>query len=154
MSGNSRFTCIACALPLVAALLCGCLNPQNSWTRGTTGLTLAQGEDAVIIKAITPRTGPADASPLPGDAVVEVDGLSMTGLPPEAVTEALTGPVGGSVTITVKRAEELLTFEVTRFRYHRPERRTLQSRRLDRRPLTAAELSAPEGAPEPSDEPK
>lgn len=62
--------------------------------------------------------GPADKAGLKvGDALLSVDAKSVDGLKPEEVARLVRGQPGTSVTITVQRGTETLTFTITRVFY-------------------------------------
>jgi carboxyl-terminal processing protease len=70
------------------------------------------------LSIISPIEGsPAEAAGLkPGDLIVAIDGVDMTGTPPEEARQKVIGPAGTTVTLTVAREgqEEPLDFIITR----------------------------------------
>ena len=70
------------------------------------------------LSIISPIEGsPAEAAGLkPGDLIVAIDGVDMTGTPPEEARQKVIGPAGTTVTLTVAREgqEEPLEFVITR----------------------------------------
>lgn len=70
------------------------------------------------LSIISPIEGsPAEAAGLkPGDLIIAIDGVDMTGTPPEEARQKVIGPAGTTVTLTVAREgqEEPLDFIITR----------------------------------------
>ncbi|HMR99391.1 MAG TPA: S41 family peptidase [Anaerolineales bacterium] len=70
------------------------------------------------LSIISPIEGsPAEAAGLkPGDLIIAIDGVDMTGTPPEEARQKVIGPAGTTVTLTVAREgqEEPLEFVITR----------------------------------------
>lgn len=70
------------------------------------------------LSIISPIEGsPAEAAGLkPGDLIIAIDGVDMTGTPPEEARQKVIGPAGTPVTLTVAREgqEEPLDFIITR----------------------------------------
>ncbi|KAF0108253.1 MAG: carboxyl-terminal processing protease [Anaerolineaceae bacterium] len=63
------------------------------------------GEFLTIIKPIP--GSPAEAAGLqPGDIILAVDGMDVTGVAPEAVRQKVLGPAGTQVTLTIRRGEQ------------------------------------------------
>jgi carboxyl-terminal processing protease len=80
------------------------------------GVTVKTDEDTGQIKIVSviPNT-PADrAGVLPGDIFHQVDGRSVSGLTQAELSALVPGPRGTSVTIVLKRDDELVTFEIVR----------------------------------------
>lgn len=74
-----------------------------------------QGEYLTIISPI--EGSPAEAAGLkPGDQIIAIDGVDMTGTAPEEARQKVLGPAGTTVTLTVARKgqEEPLEFVITR----------------------------------------
>ena len=76
--------------------------------------------DGEYLTIVSPIAGsPAELAGLhPGDKVIAIDGVDMTGTPPEEVRLKVLGPEGTTVTITVRREgeSEPLEFVITRAR--------------------------------------
>ncbi len=76
--------------------------------------------DGEYLTIISPIEGsPAEAAGLkPGDQIIAIDGVDMTGTSPEQARQKVLGPAGTTVTLTVAREseEELLEFVITRAR--------------------------------------
>ncbi len=113
---------ISCSLALS-----GCLNFQSRWSTGGLGIQLAQVEDGVLIKDIAPTFNNEDAALLKGDYIIMVDGENVTGQKKEEILDAISGPVGSTVTITVLRQGKLVTLEIERILLKNADRKTLYS---------------------------
>ena len=74
--------------------------------------------DGEYLTIISPIEGsPAEAAGLkPGDAIIAIDGVDMTGVTPEEARQKVLGPAGTEVTLTVAREgeSEPLKFVITR----------------------------------------
>ncbi|MBN2343963.1 MAG: PDZ domain-containing protein [Deltaproteobacteria bacterium] len=128
----------------------GCLNYQNRWTGGL-GLVLAQVEDGVVIKEITPTFQSEADALLPGDMILKVDGNDVSAYPKEAIVEAITGPVGGLVSVTVLRSGDVITFEIERIMLKNASEKTLYSKKMKRTPLSKVADSSKKQASEEKD---
>jgi carboxyl-terminal processing protease len=63
------------------------------------------GEFLTVIRPIS--GSPAEAVGLqPGDIILAVDGMDVTGMAPEAVRQKVLGPAGTQVTLTIQRGEQ------------------------------------------------
>jgi len=113
---------ISCSLALS-----GCLNFQSRWSTGGLGIQLAQVEDGVLIKDIAPTFDNEGAALLKGDYIIMVDGENVTGQKKEEILDAISGPVGSTVTITVLRQGKLVTLEIERILLKNADRKTLYS---------------------------
>lgn len=91
------------------------------------GLTLAQIEDGVVIKDIAPSFQSKDDALVAGDMIVAVDGKDVSTWPKEAILEEISGPVGGTVSISVSRKDRVLIFEVERIMLKNADSKTLRS---------------------------
>ena len=80
------------------------------------GVTIRKIKDTGEIEVATVIPGsPADgAGVLQGDIFYEVDGHQVTGMTQAELSSLVPGPRGTTVTITFKRNEEILTFEIVR----------------------------------------
>ena len=89
--------------------------------------------DGEYLTIVSPIAGsPAELAGLhPGDKVIAIDGVDMTGTPPEEVRSKVLGPEGSRVTLTVRREgePEPLEFVITRARItiHSAEGKMLES---------------------------
>lgn len=76
--------------------------------------------DGKYLTIISPIEGsPAEAAGLkPGDAIIAIDGVDMTGFTPEDARQRVLGPAGTEVTLTILREGEAdpLEFTITRAR--------------------------------------
>lgn len=78
------------------------------------GVTIRETENGYHIDQVT-EGGPAEkAGLLAGDMIVAVDGTNVVGMPVDEGKTLVQGKKGTTVDITVKRAEEELTFAVKR----------------------------------------
>jgi C-terminal processing protease CtpA/Prc len=112
---------------IIISFLTGCLHPQNSWSRGTIGAVIAKGEDGIVVKKMHTTFKDKSAALLPGDQFVSIDGtdVKLAGL--YEVSEALSGPVGVPVTVTVLRDGTEYTFEIERILLSREKKQKLDS---------------------------
>jgi hypothetical protein len=74
------------------------------------GVGVAVRGDALVVTAVAPRGGAADAGLAPGDVVVRVEGVPVVELGFQGAVDAIRGPEGTSVLLTVRRGET--TFDV------------------------------------------
>lgn len=74
--------------------------------------------DGEYLTIVSPIEGsPAEAAGLkPGDQIIAIDGVDMTGTSPEEARQKVLGPAGTTVTLTIKREgeEEPRDFSITR----------------------------------------
>ena len=125
-----------------ALALSGCINPQSRWSNGGLGIRLAQVEDGTVIKDIAPTFDNPDAALKKGDYIIKVDGQDVGNLPKEAILDIISGPVGGTVVVTVLRKKQLITLEIERILQNKAERRTLYSVIQNEAALTPAKPRA------------
>jgi C-terminal processing protease CtpA/Prc len=111
----------------VFILPAGCLNPQNSWTRGGITAVLSQGENGVIIKKMNGEFANKSAVLLPGDQIVKIDDTKADTLSLTEISEALTGPVGSTVVVTVLRNDRQYSIAVDRIMRSRSKKQLLKS---------------------------
>ena len=86
------------------------------------GVTIKSDEDTGQIEIVTviPNT-PADrAGVLPGDVFHQVDGRSVSGMTQAELSALVPGPRGTTVTIVLKRDDELIAFEIVRDVFEAP----------------------------------
>ena len=106
-----RLALLATLAALALALGSGCGPPPH----GTIGAILGQqGDGRVFVRDAPPDLGAAQAGLLPGDEILFIDGVQASSLSPERLSEALGGPVGATVDLTVLREGEVLRVTVTR----------------------------------------
>jgi carboxyl-terminal processing protease len=88
---------------------------------GGLGMSVEQEGDSVLVGRVFTGT-PADRVGFQtGDRIVKVDGVDVTGLPLDAVTGRMRGPVGTPVKVTIRRyGSELIEFTPTRAQVHVP----------------------------------
>lgn len=82
------------------------------------GIQLAQDEETKELVVVSPieDTPAADAGILARDIITEIDGQSTEGMDVNAAVNLIRGPVNSSVSLTIKRGEEELEFELQRAR--------------------------------------
>ena len=78
------------------------------------GATLRPNGDALDIQQVVPNGGAAEAGLGPGDAILAVDGASVTDLGFEGAIGAIRGPEGTTVLLRIRRAGRELDVVVTR----------------------------------------
>ncbi|MBQ8380797.1 MAG: PDZ domain-containing protein [Clostridia bacterium] len=71
-------------------------------------------ENTILIEAVHIGAPAESAGILPGDYIIGVDGLSINDIGAESVINKVRGEVGTTVSVTVKRGESSLTFEMVR----------------------------------------
>ncbi len=83
--------------------------------RGGLGVQLSISADGQVQIDGLLGTGPAgDAGLLAGDVLVAVDGAPLAGLPLAEVVQAIGGPAGTEVSLTVDRSGQQLQFDIVR----------------------------------------
>lgn len=82
------------------------------------GITILQREDGTGFDIVTvePDSSAAQAGILPGDILIEADGQSLAGMDVNGPGQIIQGKAGTSVTVTVLREGEKLTFTLKRQR--------------------------------------
>jgi Tfp pilus assembly protein PilE len=110
----------------------GCLNYKNQWTDGGLGIKLTKQENQTVIKAILPKTKTPDAVKK-GDILVTVDDKEVENSPLAEAYNALKGPVGSYVVITIRRGNELLRYKAER----------LMNKKFKKQRLSLTALSLP-----------
>jgi len=107
---------VVSALRLVSALslallLAACGPPPP----GTIGAILGhQGNGRLFIRATPAGLGAAEAGVRPGDEILFIDGIQVTGLTSDQISQMLRGPVGAPVQLTLQRGEQIIRVSVTR----------------------------------------
>ena len=82
---------------------------------GTIGAILGQqGDGRVFVRDAPPGLGAEQAGLRPGDEILFVDGVQASSLSPEQLSEALGGPIGAPVDLTVLRDGQVVRVTVTR----------------------------------------
>jgi S1-C subfamily serine protease len=74
------------------------------------GVTIAPRGEALVLTAVMPAGGAAEAGLAPGDAIVAVDGQAVTELGFTGAVSAIRGAEGTAVLLSIRRAER--TFDV------------------------------------------
>ncbi len=77
-------------------------------------ITVREEADGFTVDAVEQGGPAAEAGLLPGDILIGAEGQSVVGMDINGVSEIIRGDEGTSVTITVRRGEEELTFTVER----------------------------------------
>lgn len=75
---------------------------------------------ALTVASVIPESPAEAAGVLPGDIFFEVDGQRITGFTQTELTAIMQGPRGTAVTITFKRDDKLVTFEIVRETFDLP----------------------------------
>lgn len=70
----------------------------------------------VTIREVPPDMGSARAGLRPGDQILLIDGHDVRSMTAEQIHEALVGPIGTKVALTVERDGRILRLEVLRER--------------------------------------
>jgi hypothetical protein len=78
------------------------------------GAVLRPRGDALDIRQVVPNGGAADAGLGPGDAILAVDGASVTDLGFEAAIGAIRGPEGTTVALRIRRVDREVDVVVRR----------------------------------------
>ncbi|PKN49145.1 MAG: hypothetical protein CVU63_02960 [Deltaproteobacteria bacterium HGW-Deltaproteobacteria-20] len=100
-------------LPLLLPLLLAC-GPSA----GSIGAVLSKhnATGQVTIREVPPNMEAASAGLQPGDRILLIDGRDVRPMNAEQVHEALVGPIGSTVALTVERDGRILRLEVKRGR--------------------------------------
>ena len=82
------------------------------------GIQISQDEETKEILVVAPieDTPAFDAGVRARDVIVSIDGESTEGMDLNAAVTRIRGPVGSSVTLTMRRGEELIDFDIQRAR--------------------------------------
>ncbi|MEB3356443.1 MAG: S41 family peptidase [Synechococcales bacterium] len=82
------------------------------------GIQLSQDEETNELVVVAPieETPAFDAGILAGDIITEIDGQSTVGMDINEAVTLIRGPVNSQVTLTVRRNDREMTFEITRAR--------------------------------------
>ena len=80
------------------------------------GVTIETDEDTgdIVVLTVIPKSPAEGVGVQRGDIFYEVDGQRVDGMSQAELTALVPGPRGTSVTITFKRDEELITFDIVR----------------------------------------
>lgn len=70
----------------------------------------------VTVREVPPDMGSARAGLRPGDQLLLIDGRDVRSMTAEQIHEALVGPIGSKVALTVERDGRILRLEVLRER--------------------------------------
>jgi len=99
------------AMALVLAVLLGCGGGQ----RGTIGAVLGQQNDGrVYVRDAPPGLGAERAGLRPGDEILFIDGVQARKMTPNQLHQALSGPLGEPVKLTLIRNGKVMRVTVTR----------------------------------------
>jgi C-terminal processing protease CtpA/Prc len=100
-------------LPILLPLLLGC-GP----TTGSIGAVLSKhnATGQVTIREVPPNMEAESAGLQPGDRILLIDGRDVRPMNAERVHEALVGPIGSTVALTVERDGRILRLDVKRGR--------------------------------------
>ena len=71
-------------------------------------------DDALLVREVFPGAGASDAGIRAGDEIVAVDGRSVAALGVDRANEAVRGPAGSTVDLSIRRAETISTITVRR----------------------------------------
>jgi carboxyl-terminal processing protease len=104
------------------------LDPQQysdyqSWSRGDNkyvgiGISVsARGAEPRLVE-VYEDTPAYRAGLKPGDVIVTINGQAVAGLPLEEMTGLVRGPVGTTVEMTIRRADQQMTFKMQRAEIH------------------------------------
>jgi C-terminal processing protease CtpA/Prc len=74
------------------------------------GVGIAVRGEALAVTGVYPRGGAAEAGLAPGDLIVRVEGVAVVDLGFQGAVDAIRGPEGTTVTLTIRRGDE--TFDV------------------------------------------
>jgi len=102
------------------------------------GVMLSKSDKGYVVVKVFPGSGAADAGMLPGDVIVEVDGVETASLSFEELARLLRGPENTTVHIVVDRNGKRLEFDVERRRITIP---TVSYRLLTTKSGTVAYIS-------------
>jgi C-terminal processing protease CtpA/Prc len=99
-------------------ILGACLASFSCAARWSGSIGAVLGKDnrdgRVYVREAPRDMGAAKAGVELGDEVTAIDGKPVPGMSPEDIHKALSGSVGSKVTLTVSRAEQIVTVEVER----------------------------------------
>ncbi|MGB1548215.1 MAG: S41 family peptidase, partial [Alphaproteobacteria bacterium] len=82
------------------------------------GLQVHDFEDAILVTDVIPESPANKAGIRPSDAILEINGVPITGLEIEEVFERLRGPVSSRLDLLLRRPGAAKPFEVTLYREH------------------------------------
>ncbi len=103
---------------LGSAVLLSFLALSCSASTGSIGAILGKNHATgrVTVREVPPDMGSARAGLEPGDQVLLIDGRDVRSMTAEQIHEALVGPIGSKVALTVERDGRILRLEVVRGR--------------------------------------
>jgi membrane-associated protease RseP (regulator of RpoE activity) len=78
------------------------------------GIVLAPREETLVVTRVAPGGGAADAGLAPGDAILGVDGERVTDLGFTGAVDAIRGPEGTTVLLSIRRGERTFDVRVAR----------------------------------------
>lgn len=85
------------------------------------GAQLSAGDDALIVEGVLPGGGAEQAGLAAGDAILAVDGAQVMSLGMDGAIQAIRGPIGTVVNLTIRKAGEAASREL------RVERRKIRA---------------------------
>lgn len=92
----------------------------NSYVGIGVTIQLREDEQGLDVIAVTKGGAAEAAGLLAGDVIIAVDGQSIAGMSANAVRNLIRGETGSQVSISVRRGEETVNFEVTRAQIKTP----------------------------------
>ncbi len=96
-------------------ILIGCMSTPNTWVGSADAVFRYRAKDkSTIVYEVRPQSASETAGLKRGDRVLAVDGEDVTNASHEAVRDAIRGPVGSNVLLTIKRGTEVLELQVER----------------------------------------
>jgi C-terminal processing protease CtpA/Prc len=100
---------------LMSFILPGCATSMNRWEGSVDAVfRYRTAENSTIVEEIKPESFSEAAGLKSGDLLLAVDGKDVTTAAFLEVRSALRGPVGTTVTLTVKRGENVMDIPVER----------------------------------------
>ena len=100
---------------LISILTIGCAASYNQW-EGSLDAQFAyrESEGIIFVHEVKPDTFSQEAGLKPGDLLIAIDKQEMKGATLKQFLNALRGPVGTTVVLTIQRGEETFDLPVER----------------------------------------